>query len=498
MLAPKPRLRKADLTAASVLKVKKSTASLARERPLAPSLLQHGVPQPKPLRSPEHVWGLPTLQGFDRIKVEAANRLYRFTARVMLWCLQSICMISIENPINSYFWSCLVDAVRDLGGHACRLYNTLQHVVFSNCLHGGAREKYTKWLSSTGVFTGLSGTCPGESASHRHLPYGVRKHNGRWLFDTAAEGAYAEVLCAKAVQCLVAAIGFRSHPPAPRVADPIGQTRRSRRLMPEFATTVACQTDCLPEKPHKVLGPFSGGASRGPKPGTSAPHDHNPLHSDGLTPRLLSLSGHGISSSINHYQEEALDPADQIDVGIYATPCEYFAKAKELRHPIDGGLAVSDWTRRAIFEVLTMPSSALASHGAKFIKHVLQLRSKLEEEEVKLHATMEPHIRKVMRGKRILLFQALLQEYGYDDLGVIDELVHGVPLIGMQSVPPYAERDLKAAPSTKEILESEAKWRNRATCQKSTPPDDQAVLVDMGIKEVELGFLSGRTVLLTR
>ena len=230
-----------------------------------------------------------------------------------------MCILSIENPLNSYFWSCLVDAVRELGSHACSLYNTLEHV----------------------------GNCPGESSSHRHIPYAVRKHNGRWLFDTAAEGAYPDVLCAKAVRCIVAALGFRSHPPAPRVSDPIGQTRRSRRLTPEFATTVACHRYSLPVKPHKVLGPVSGGASRGPKPATSAPNDHKPPHSDGLTPRPLSLAGHEISSSVDSYQEEALSPPDQIDVGIYATPCEYLEKAKELRHPIDGELAVSDWTRQS-------------------------------------------------------------------------------------------------------------------------------------------------------
>ena len=123
-----------------------------------------------------------------------------------------------------------------------------------------------------------------------------------------------------------------------------------------------------------------------------------------------------------------MNPQGQIDVGIYATPWEYLEKAKKLLHPIDGELAVSDWTRRAIFEVLTTAPSALASHRAKFMKHVLQLRLNLEKEEVKLHATMEPHIQRVMRGKRILLFQALLQEYGYDDLGVIDELVQRLRL----------------------------------------------------------------------
>ena len=78
-------------------------ASLARERPLPSHLTKQGVPSPKPLRSPEHIWGLPRLSGLDQAKVDSANRLYRFTARLVLWCLQLPCILSIENPLNSYF-----------------------------------------------------------------------------------------------------------------------------------------------------------------------------------------------------------------------------------------------------------------------------------------------------------------------------------------------------------------------------------------------------------
>ena len=41
---------------------------------------------------------------------------------------------------------------------------------------------------------------------------------------------------AKAVQCIVAALGFRFHPPASRVSDPIGQTPLTRmQAVPPYA-----------------------------------------------------------------------------------------------------------------------------------------------------------------------------------------------------------------------------------------------------------------------
>ena len=160
-------------------------------------------------------------------------------------------------------------------------------------------------------------------------------------------------------------------------------------------------------------------------------------------------------------------------------------------HPLDGELAVSDWSKRALFKVLTTEPASLAASRAAFLKRVLELRCKLEPDEQKLHSKMPPHINRVMQGKKLLLLKALLEELGYDDLEVMHELIHGVPLTGMQSVPPYAERKVKEAPSNKEVLESEAKWRSKAIISKSTPSVDRQVLADMGDKEVQSGFLSG-------
>ena len=138
-----------------------------------------------------------------------------------------------------------------------------------------------------------------------------------------------------------------------------------------------------------------------------------------------------------------LHPA-KVDVGIYATPEEYLAKACELVHPIDGELSVSDWTKRAIFEVLTTHLAAMSKRRTDFLKKVLERRAQLESDEIALHKTMVPRVRRVMKGKKL-------------------------PMTGTQRVPPYAERRIKPASSTKEILEAEAKWRTQAILRRQTP-----------------------------
>jgi hypothetical protein len=63
------------------------TASRAREKPLPRWIKDRGVKEPRPLRSETEPRGLRSLQGLDKLKVEAANSLYDFTAVVINRCL---------------------------------------------------------------------------------------------------------------------------------------------------------------------------------------------------------------------------------------------------------------------------------------------------------------------------------------------------------------------------------------------------------------------------
>ena len=55
------------------------TASKARDRPISQVLQRQGVPSPAPLRSAEYPLGIPGICGLNKLKVEKANELYRFT-----------------------------------------------------------------------------------------------------------------------------------------------------------------------------------------------------------------------------------------------------------------------------------------------------------------------------------------------------------------------------------------------------------------------------------
>jgi hypothetical protein len=58
----------------------------------------------EPLRSARWPLGLPTLQGKDKARVEAANKLYFLTLCVAYIAFQRRFVLSVENRSNAYFW----------------------------------------------------------------------------------------------------------------------------------------------------------------------------------------------------------------------------------------------------------------------------------------------------------------------------------------------------------------------------------------------------------
>ena len=80
------------------------TSSRAREIPLPKRLRLRKGMQPVPLRSDSWPNGLPQLRGIAKLKVETANRLYRFTRKVIEACVRKGVPFICENPRRSIMW----------------------------------------------------------------------------------------------------------------------------------------------------------------------------------------------------------------------------------------------------------------------------------------------------------------------------------------------------------------------------------------------------------
>lgn len=161
------------------------TSSRARERKISQRLRAIGVPEPKPLRSPQYPWGFPWLKGRDKLRVDAANECYRFVARVFELCCKLGVPAFIENPKGSRMWEVpCIEVLFSLDGVA--------FTVFDSCMHGGSRDKGTGLLHNCPELVALSAKCDG---SHTHKKWGVGRSFGRFKFDTAEEAEYPLLLC---------------------------------------------------------------------------------------------------------------------------------------------------------------------------------------------------------------------------------------------------------------------------------------------------------------
>ena len=133
-----------------------------------------------------------------------------------------------------------------------------------------------------------------------------------------------------------------------------------------------------------------------------------------------------------------------------------------------------------------MGPAEISNYRTKVIQDVLKLRKSLALEEAELHRNLSPHVAKVVKGKRILLFQKLVMDNNYDDMEVVSFLSNGVDLTGSHPLPPYADSKVVPATSTREQLLRESLWRRKSLVSQTPSEDDFRKLEEQTLKEVEL------------
>eukprot|EP00973_Karenia_brevis_P042365 5863889-Karenia_brevis.AAC.1 len=68
----------------------------------------------------------------------------------------------------------------------------------------------------------------------------------------------------------------------------------------------------------------------------------------------------------------------------------------------------------------------VTEHRARMLSHYRDVCTKLEDQEKKLHRSLNLSVEAVVKCKNILLFKQNLCDSGYDDLAVVDYLIEGI------------------------------------------------------------------------
>ena len=128
------------------------TASKAREKKLV-SVHNKGFKVLVPVRS--NAKPSDHLAGLDKIRTEAVNIVYSATADIIKFCIKWQILCLLENPENSLFWDYpeIAEILQENVGFS---------VDFHHCMHGGTRNKKTRWWSTQDVFHPLTAFCKGK------------------------------------------------------------------------------------------------------------------------------------------------------------------------------------------------------------------------------------------------------------------------------------------------------------------------------------------------
>lgn len=209
----------------------------------------------------------------------------------------------------------------------------------------------------------------------------VRWCNGGWVFDTASEAAYLALLAQRVAACLIQLA----------TAAQGKQSRKHHPLIPEY---------------HRV---------------TKAPRDA-PLMAEGVEPS-----------------------ASTVKLGHYHTPKQFLSMVLGTMHPMDTTEHLEAVAQLALDCNLRYPPQLVELERKKNLLHakLLAVQSKQQEEE--LHASLPDSLRKVLEGKRLIVWQKLLEKFGYDDMAVVKFMLEGVPVVGKHDAPACYPEKVKPA-----------------------------------------------------
>ena len=372
---------------------------------------------PKPLRSVVHPDGLPWLQGLDSKRVTLANTLYDITGQIFAWCCDNGILCTIENPVRSHMWR-TSHLSRHLHGRS-----GVVEVCFHTCMFQAQRKKRTKLLCNHKAFDVLAIDC---DDNHQHLPWGLA--GDQWA--TAQETEYPHKFCqayAKVCHHLFLQHGALAIPQqmdhdavqltqASRAA--LGTQPRGKKLKPlvrEFAAKVTIQGPqaCLAALPDKCTSDVT-------LPTTCTPSFALPVlprHATRLQPPMPM----GDSADLGNWTTE---------YGIAWKPNEFIQQAAGLSHPghfMDGVHPAMV----ELFDRLAQKSTATTAleRSAQMRKWLLRARE-LRDQGVDGLEQSPSHIRRMLKGKNMQLFDEMNKAAGSPDINLASNVCKGFDLMG--------------------------------------------------------------------
>ena len=251
--------------------------------------------------------------------------------------------------------------------------------------------------------------------------------------------------------------------------------RRNPALVPEFKTVLRVVVQQLPsvDSKRKILQ-ACGAAPAGSK--------------------LLSSVHVSSESGVRGDARSGDAGPFRITLGVYASEQEFTDAALGLDHPFDALDALDDDCKRMLFDCAVKGPSWMCQQRAATLSKWLAWANELQVDEEKLHDSMEPGVRHVLEGKRILLLERIAKDIGWVDVSLFDEIKEGFRLVGDMPHTGVFARELRPGGLSVEQFVSSFKYMRPALLGKvkSTKiSEEHKELWQQTVDECSTGILEG-------
>ena len=469
------------------------TASRARGKRLK-FLKAHNIKEPTPLRDDSFPDGFHWLSGSDKIRTEVANILYENTATIARIAIEMSIAFCIENPSNSLMWKTapFESLLQD--------FTFLKFIHFHNCAHGGTRDKRTAFLTNVNWFDSLQVFC---NRQHTHAPWTPTIVNGRAVFPTHSEAAYPEVLCQR-ISSLVRQEMFTRG--ALEIADlqqqvsvpgkslnrvVLGALPRGKHIKPlvsEYGTYVqviqAVQSDTQLQQFVNSLPKGSTIQARllttwGEMRDACDKQIKKNLLADKLTQLKSQQSGqttgpdlygnlddkYGCQSGSSYKflcnsDGNDSDVCEKVTIAIPREPLDFMRRAVEVGHPRSLAISLPTELQRVVMWNRDADALAIYKHRIDFVKFWTGRASELKSQDAQMLADAPKHLTNILQGKRLALWQAMIDYYEYPDKELVRDIINGFPVTGWMPDSQVFPKDFKPPSMNLGTLQSLSKGFN--------------------------------------
>ena len=456
------------------------TASAARQVELP------GEPGPKPLRSILEPDGFEGLSDLDLLRVSQANILYTFCAETMSICVLLGKPAMCEDPRSSLFWlvtpwvESLIAEVGYISDHQA-------------CAYGSDRPKWTRLVASFPEVQSISAVCPG---NHKHAAWGRVSIGNKRVLATSLEVHYPTQLCDAIAHAFLMAfhrLGCKHETniplnPAAQVVS--GKQSATNKLPP-----------AVPEYKSKICTLWNKDSCVWPANWTKVPN-FKLLHKisvgsevvEQLHSQILAVCD-SMNCLVVPSLEQVVLGVDGVRVfGVQWEPEEFCKTAIRSEHPMSVQSVLPPELRELIDSAVNTNPLEIVKERLRYLLKWNRRASELNSAEDSLKGEMDPVVRQAVANKRILLFEEMLVDCNYPDLGVVSELKCGASLIGETPMTGMLPKCFKPALLSKDGLEKHAmlvrpRLEEAASSSGDLEVDNQVWAQAM--EEVDNGWLRG-------